>query len=109
RIRDTGLVREIRSDLMEFSELGTIVPPTSLGQYCDALESLLPSLVSMRGSTEKSVRDSFRSLMQPIEDDLLRLRLSHGAVHTVFGRTIEYLLRRHGPLTTIELHPMIAG
>lgn len=39
----------------------------------------------------------------------MRLRLAGGAVHTVFARTIEYLLRRHGPMSTKQIHPLIAS
>lgn len=28
-------------------------------------------------------------------------------MHTVFGRTILYLLARYGPRTTIQLHPLV--
>lgn len=28
-------------------------------------------------------------------------------MHTVFAKTIEYLLRRHGALSTVQMHPLI--
>ena len=37
----------------------------------------------------------------------MRLRLGGGACHTVFAKTIVYLLRRHGPLSTVDIHPLI--
>jgi hypothetical protein len=41
------------------------------------------------------------------EDELVRYRLQGGSVTSVFERTTSYLLRRNGPLSTRELHPLI--
>jgi hypothetical protein len=42
-------------------------------------------------------------------DGALRLRGRGGHVTPLFGETIIFLLRRHGPLSTKELHPLIQG
>jgi hypothetical protein len=35
------------------------------------------------------------------------LRLASGPIHTVFARTIQYVLTSHGPMSTARLHPII--
>ena len=52
-------------------------------------------------------RKEFQVQARMAEDQLIRLRLAGGAPHTVFAKTIVYLLKRHGPLKTIEQHPLI--
>lgn len=37
----------------------------------------------------------------------MRLRLAQGPMHTVFAKTILYLLTRYGPLSTDQLHSKI--
>ena len=36
-----------------------------------------------------------------------RLRLARGPIHGVFAATILYLLAKHGPMPTTELHPRV--
>ncbi len=108
-ISDHVLVRAIRSHFSEFTKLGAIIPREALDQYCSALDAVLPSIEAERRRVGDDLRQLFRETLQTIEDDLIRLRLAGGAVHSVFARTIQYLLRAHGPLNTIQMHPMIAA
>nr|MCU0688593.1 hypothetical protein [Phycisphaerales bacterium] len=54
----------------------------------------------------KSTR-RLRAVLKSASDTLVRARLAEGSIHTVFAKTIEFLLRRHGPLSTEAMHPMI--
>ncbi len=38
---------------------------------------------------------------------MIRLRLAGGAVHTVFAKTIHYLLTKYGAMPTTQLHTLI--
>lgn len=107
-VDDPGLVRTIRSDLSEFATLGTRVPSEVLTSYCDALDVVAASVKEELQSVQREFRQRFLKTLQPLEERLLRLRLAGGAMHTVFARTIEYLLRIHGAMTTVQMHPMIA-
>jgi len=55
------------------------------------------------------LKKEFEESLRAASDELIRVRLAGGAMHTVFARTICYLLRRHGPLTTQEIHPLVAS
>jgi hypothetical protein len=108
-VSDSILVRTIRSQLMDFASLGAQVPHILLDSYCDALEVVLPSLRREQQLAQGVLRQRFADAIQPLEDELIKLRLAGGAMHTVFARTIQYLLRTRGPLMTVQMHPMIAA
>jgi hypothetical protein len=108
-VSQPDVVRTIRTHLMDFASLGTKVPHIVLDSYCDAVGVVLASLRTEQRLAQDAIRRRFENSLQPIEDELIRLRLAGGAMHTVFARTIEYLLRTRGPLTTVEMHPMIAA
>lgn len=68
----------------------------------------------MRSQLEKEnqafrgkLRKAYKTALGELEDRLIRLRLAGGPIHTVFAHTIEFLLKLHGPLATVELHPLI--
>lgn len=108
-ISDRCVVRQIRHDLGVFLSLGTLVPREPLFAYCDAIDNAYSQIQREQRSAQKALASRLRPLLQPIEEDLIRLRLSGGALHTVFARTIEYLLESQGPLPTVQLHLLISA
>lgn len=108
-ISDPSSVRSIRAELFEFANLGASVPFSTLVNYCDALNSILESVEEECRSARNTAKQRFQESLRPIDDELIRLRLTGVAVHTLFARTIEYLLRNHGAMTTVQIHPMIAA
>jgi hypothetical protein len=103
------IVSRIRDDFVELAGLGAIVPPPQIARCCDAAERLYANSRERRREAESELYRKMRDSLRPLEDSLIGLRLADGPIHTVFARTIEYLLRMHGPLTTVDLHPRIAG
>lgn len=108
-VNDSDVVRTMRSQLTDFASLGANVPHSLLESYCRAIDPVLGSLRTEQRHAQKSIRKRFEQALQPIDDELIRLRLAGGAMHSVFARTIEYLLRTRGPLMTTKLHPMVAA
>jgi hypothetical protein len=108
-VDDANVVRSIRSHLMDFASLGTKVPHVVLDSYCDAVSTVFATLRKEQRLAQQAIRRRFAKTLQPIEDELIRLRLAGGAMHTVFARTIEYLLRNRGPLMTVQMHPIISS
>jgi hypothetical protein len=49
----------------------------------------------------------FEQAFRQAEDELVAFRLAGGPITTVFEKTVMYLLRTHGPLSTQQIHPMI--
>jgi hypothetical protein len=98
---------KIKRDLLDYGALGADVPPDRLDAYCEVADELHIRFDEHQRSARQEIRRRFEQSLRNAQDSLIRARLAGGAIHTVFARTIEYLLRAHGALTTETLHPMI--
>ncbi|MDP3723911.1 MAG: phospholipase D-like domain-containing protein [Candidatus Omnitrophota bacterium] len=106
-ITDHTLVEAIQQDIAAYSGLGAAILPQRLAAYCQIVDRVRATYRRQQATVVKSVRQAFNEAFRLAEDELIRLRLAGGALHTVFAKTILYLLQCHGPLSTIQLHPMI--
>jgi hypothetical protein len=104
---EPALVAQVRDDLGEYAALGATLGSEQLTAFCEASLRVREAFSWQISSVTKAVRDEFEKRSREAGEQLIRIRLAGGARHTVFARTIEYLLRRHGPLATVEQHPMI--
>lgn len=102
-------VRRVRRDITDYANLGASITVDDLVAYCRAASELREDYKRRRRQESASLTRKFQDRFTAVEDRLIRLRLAGGATHTVFAQTIEYLLRRHGPLTTVEMHPLISA
>jgi hypothetical protein len=106
-ITERALVDEIRSTTREYAGLGVRITNEQLEQYCQIGEQVTSAYqAQLRGAVAAAKREFAHSL-RVAEDELIRIRLAGGAVTPVFEKTIRYLLSRHGPLPTRELHPLV--
>ena len=101
------IVSRIKRDILDYGALGADVPPEQLEAYCEAADELQSLFDEQRRSARREIRRRFDESLRHAQDSLLGVRLAGGPVHTVFARTIEYLLRTQGPMTTEKLHPII--
>jgi len=106
-LRADPITARIKGDVLEYGALGADISCDQLDAYCDAADELRGLFDEQRRSVRREIRQRFEGALRTTEDSLIRLRLAGGAIHTVFARTIEYLLRTHGPSTTEQLHAMI--
>jgi len=107
RISDAAVVRAIRSDVSSYSTLGAEVTDSQLAAFCEIAVEMRVAFRQSQASITRAIRRRFDAIVREAEDELIRLRLAGGAMHTVFARTIMYLLQRHGPLTTLEIHARV--
>jgi hypothetical protein len=107
-ISDPPIVMSIRQDLEDYGALGARVPRERLESYCAAAIELRQLFRAANESVSQQFREAFQQHVEVAETELIRLRVGSGALHTVFGQTTLYLLRRHGRLTTAELHRYIS-
>ena len=108
QITDTDTVAQIRSDIMGYSELGARLTNEQLRRYVEVAEEVRKAFQGQQRATAKTAKSVFAQLLHKAENELISLRLSGVSRTQVFERTIEYLLKRHGPMTTPELHSRIA-
>lgn len=107
KVVDKRTIHTIAQDIMSYSDLGAMISADNLENYSRIAERLRATYVKQQKAIEKSVKREFEKEILTAEDELVRLRLAGGAMHTVFAKTILYLLKRYGPMATTELHPSI--
>lgn len=108
KLSDSAAVEWIRDDILAYSALGAEIDSQRLADYCAAADEVRGLYSKTRKDKSDHAVRLFESKAREMEDDLIRCKLGSGAVHTVFQETILYLLRKHGPLKTEALHPLIA-
>ncbi|MCA1626715.1 MAG: phospholipase D family protein [Acidobacteria bacterium] len=106
-ISDQSVVEDIRRDITAYANLGASITTEQLVTYCQVADKVRAAFRKQQTSAAKSIRREFARALRGAEDELVRLRLMDGAIHTVFAKTILYLLGQHGPLKTEKLHTMI--
>jgi hypothetical protein len=106
KVLDAATAAAINRDITEYAELGALVPIEALSVYCEQTAELR----ELYKNQERAVRRAdtrLRRALVTAADELTRLRLAGGPMHTVFAATILYLLAKHGPMPTTELHPRV--
>jgi phosphatidylserine/phosphatidylglycerophosphate/cardiolipin synthase-like enzyme len=106
-ISDAMLARSIETDILEYAALGAEIDTTTLAKYCEAAIDARVAYEQQVTSASRAVQRRLASALHVADDTLIRARLAGGAMHSVFSRTISFLLRRQGPLTTQQLHPLV--
>ena len=107
-VDDSAIAAVVAADLDAHAELGTPLSSAAIGVLSDAAEALR-KLQADVASEARGQRDARRldEATQQFQDMLVRERLENGTITGTFERTILYLLRRHGPLETADLHPRV--
>ncbi|MHB1558033.1 MAG: hypothetical protein ACYC61_11265 [Isosphaeraceae bacterium] len=106
-MNEPSLVRKVKSDIAEYASLGAVLGDEQLLSFCDASDRVREAFRKQSASVAKQFRAEFEKQARIAEDQLIRLRLAGRATHTVFAKTILYLLKRHGPLRTVQQHTLI--
>ncbi len=106
QVLDSPTAAAIDRDIADYAGLGVRIPLEVLEVYTEKAAELR----ELYESQERSVRRADTRLRRALiaaADELTRLRLAGGPMHTVFAATILYLLAKYGPMPTTELHPRV--
>lgn len=108
-IQDQTAVCEIRRDILQYHSLGNVIDCPLLKALIKSTEELDEVKKRIDGVAASSgLTRVLRAGEEQIADLLLKNRVrSGGTVNSIFCDTIIHLLRREGPLSTAELHPII--
>jgi hypothetical protein len=106
-IGNPSVVTTVRKDIQDYAALGALVSDVRLRAYCEVAERVRAAFRTQTAGIATATRLEFEASLRDAEDELIRIRLGGGAVHEVFARTILYLLKRHGPLSTKQIHPLV--
>ena len=102
-VRDKASARQICTDMLDYADLGAEVSASDLAR----LAALAEALHDAADGAEKEVRRSapwrkFSKEVDHLKDELLRQRVRHKSVNSIFADTVRYLLRFQA-MTTPEL------
>lgn len=106
-LTNASTVEAIKLDFTAYANLGAEISRERLSNYCSMAEGLRAAFRDMQGAVPKADNQYFRKKIQQAEDELIRSRLAPGAPHSVYARTILYLLTKYGPLTTSQIHTLV--
>jgi len=106
-INDPSAVAQIRSEILDYSNLGAPVSLRRLLQYCEIAEKVRESFRTQLSKIASVAQGEFRKSLQMAEDELIKLRLADGPMHALFSKAVLFFLKRNGPLKTIQIHKLI--
>jgi hypothetical protein len=106
-IEAADLVHEAYSDIIDYANLGAKIGATELIKYCSAVDDAKAAFRRQQTSITQTAKLHFEQALQAANDELIRFQLAEGPIHSVFEKTIFYLLKKHGELSTEELHPLV--
>lgn len=99
-------VQAIQNDFDDYRAVGTLIQIDDLLRYAE-VASKIRDASARRNEADAALSRILNKMLHAAEDDLIRLKLRGGAVHTVFAKTVRYLLAKHGPMTTPQIHTRI--
>lgn len=106
RVVDGPTAAAIDRDILDYAGLGAAIPIDVLSAFSEKAVNLR-DLYRAQERAARSADTRLRRALSAAADELTRLRLAEGPMHSVFAATILYLLEKHGPMPTAELHPRI--
>ena len=107
RITDPLWVRRIREDFLAYGKLGSTVSRPEMEQLAQVANDLKRLRLRIEQEAERKLLKAFQQRMDEAEHELLEIRARGKTTNRIFADTIVYLLRKHGPMRTVELHPRI--
>lgn len=106
-INQKSKVSIIKNDLLSYANLGAIINSEEINDYCEISEEIKKTYEQKEKSSKSEFEIQFKKAVTKANDELIKASLSGGALHSVFERTILYLLKKNGPLPTIIIHKLI--
>ncbi len=97
---EPDVVQSIIADVKHYLRVATFLSAGAINEL-QRLVASAPS--SARGAMDTGLQEC----VEEVEDLLVSEHVTGRTEHEVFGNAILYVLRRHGPLSTRQLHPRI--
>lgn len=106
RIKDAVVVQKIQKDIDEYKNLGANVTPAQLKEIQMQVENVRKTIQAEQKTIARKMRFESLKLERDVEDNLIRVRIRHKSVNSIFSETLLYLLSQ-GPMKTQELHLLV--
>ena len=105
-ISDTGLVRQIRSDMQRYMSVGNVLTPEMLERLQGIAADVAKVLGPVERTHEKEMSARFRAVLKKAQIAFLQAQIGERSAHALFSDAILFILGS-GPLSTRQLHPRI--
>ena len=108
-IDDKNIISIIKEDMLKYYSLGNIFDKNLLEKLNEESEKLYRIKNEMDNFIENTrVAQLLKEATEIIDIDLLKSRIREGkTINSIFSDTVLYILKKRGPLSTKELHPLI--
>ena len=115
KVTEPQVIIEIVQDLEEYGDLGTLVARDDLAELDRMARRARNLLERVEQECNENLAVQYKMALSDINDRLIDLRLSsvqfatdpEGSITSQFSDAVRYVLRRHGPLTTREINPLV--
>lgn len=101
------IVNKIYLDMINLTEVATYIELHQFKEFCDFSKELVSADQKQIKSVDKELTDKLNNLLSSVEDKLIYLKLKQDTIHGTFEKTVYYILRAFGPLSTAEIHPLV--
>lgn len=108
-LREERFVKRVRKDFEGFSRLGCSVPLEILSDYANDVRQIRRDYLRLEDSTTEQSKAKLTESLAQSQVTLMKARARGETTNGILARTIVFLLEKHGPLATVELHPHIQG
>jgi len=106
-VEDPVVAARIDDEVAAYAGLGAALDGETLDKMCNLAVDARAAYRAQTASASRQSTRRLRAVLQAASDTMVRARLAAGPIQSVFAKTIAFLLSRHGPLTTEEMHPLI--
>ncbi|GAB4185121.1 MAG: hypothetical protein OHK0057_01460 [Thermoflexibacter sp.] len=80
----------------------------AINSFCSISEEIKKLNKQREDAYKKEIEVKFQKVIEKAEIELVKAKINSGALHTVFEKTIVYLLQRNIALLTVDINNLIA-
>jgi len=105
-VTDIATVQRIQNDINGYKNLGANVTSIQLKEIQAQVEDVRKTVQLEQKRINQTIRLKSLALERAVEDNLIRVRVKHKTINSIFSETILYLLSQKS-MTTEELHLLV--
>lgn len=106
-IEEVKIVSVIKNDLISYGSIGAIIDSGDIEKYCIISDEIKELYKQRENSFIEEIESKFKKAVSKANDELIKIRLAEGSLHSVFEKTIHYLLLKNGSLSTVAINKLI--
>lgn len=105
---DESSINLIKNDLLNYGNLGAVINYDKIKTYCTISEEIKLLYKQKEKSSKKEFENKFKVAVEKADTELIKAKIGSGAIHSVFEKTIFYLLKKNIALPTVDINILIS-